>query len=114
MSWFPLDTATIMRIDCAALVTHLPLARYHSGNSGNALSGSRLPSRARQQGPHHVSASGSFTKAEEATADVLQSNEMIGHGSRGPKMNCRIPPATKVQKEARICIGMQDGIPDDQ
>ncbi|WP_271573100.1 hypothetical protein [Bradyrhizobium sp. CCBAU 11361] len=28
-----------MRIDCAALVTHLPLARYHSGNFGNAPSG---------------------------------------------------------------------------
>ncbi|WP_271570792.1 hypothetical protein [Bradyrhizobium sp. CCBAU 11386] len=90
-------------------------ARSHSGNFGNAPSGADCNrERDSRKAPHHVSASGSFTKAEDATADVLQSNEMIGHGSRGPKMNCRIPPATKVQKEARICIGMQDGIPDDQ
>jgi hypothetical protein len=59
-------------------------------------------------------AQGSFTKAKIARADVLQSSETIGHGSKGHELKCRIPTCVERQKEARICIGMQDGIPDDQ
>ncbi|MBR0954300.1 hypothetical protein [Bradyrhizobium canariense] len=56
--------------------------------------------RARQpQGPHHASDSGSFTKAEIAREDVLQSNEMIGHGRGGQNLKCRIPPASNVKKK---------------
>jgi hypothetical protein len=31
--------------------------------------------------------------------DVLQSSEIIGHGSRGHKSRCRIPPALNVKKK---------------
>jgi len=31
--------------------------------------------------------------------DVLQSNDIIRHGSRGPKLKCRIPPALNVKKK---------------
>jgi len=31
--------------------------------------------------------------------DVLQSNEIIGHGSRGRKSKCRIPPALNAKKK---------------
>ncbi|QPF90351.1 hypothetical protein [Bradyrhizobium commune] len=51
---------------------------------------------------------------EIACQDVLQSNEMIGHGSRGLKLKVQNSPCVERQKEARICIGMQDGIPDDE
>jgi hypothetical protein len=68
----------------------------------------------RSQGPHHSSAADCKPNTKSADQHVLQSSEMIRHGSRGLKWNCRIPPATNVQKEARICIGMQDGIPDDK
>ncbi|WBL80234.1 hypothetical protein I3J27_07350 [Bradyrhizobium xenonodulans] len=51
----------MMMIDCAALVTRLPVALPYSGHFGNALSGDR-----RSQGPHQTSALGLFTKAEIA------------------------------------------------
>src|SRR4051812_33696056 len=38
---------------------------------------------------HHASDSGSFTKAEIARGDVLQSSEMIGHGRHGQNLECR-------------------------
>jgi len=31
--------------------------------------------------------------------DMLQSNELIGHGPCGPKLKCRIPPASNVKKK---------------
>ncbi|MBB4396283.1 hypothetical protein GGD66_005841 [Bradyrhizobium sp. CIR48] len=54
----------------------------HPGNFGNAPNDS-----------------GSFTKAKDARADVLQSSEMIGHGSGGHELKCRIPPASNVKKK---------------
>jgi len=47
----------------------------------------------------HASDSGSFTKAEIAREDVLQSSEMIGHGPGGRKLKCRIPPASNAKKK---------------
>jgi hypothetical protein len=46
-----------------------------------------------------TSDSGSFTKAEIARGDVLQSSEMIGHGRGGQNLKCRIPPASNVKKK---------------
>jgi hypothetical protein len=53
----------------------------------------------RPQDPHHASDSGSFTKAEIARGDVLQSSEMIGHGRGGQNLKCRIPPASNFKKK---------------
>jgi hypothetical protein len=53
----------------------------------------------RQRGSHHARDSGSFTKAEMAREDVLQSSEMIGHGPGGQNLKCRIPPASNVKKK---------------
>jgi hypothetical protein len=46
-----------------------------------------------------TSDSGSFTKAEIARGDVLQSSEMIRHGRGGQNLKCRIPPASNVKKK---------------
>ncbi|MCK1721986.1 hypothetical protein [Bradyrhizobium sp. 141] len=72
----------MMASDCAALVTHLLPCALQSGNFGKSTHALR-----------------SFTKAEIARADVLQSSEMIRHGSRGHKLKCRIPPALDVKKK---------------
>jgi hypothetical protein len=73
----------------------------NSGHFGNAVRAvRRLQLRARRpQGPRHAGASGSFTKAEIAREDVLQSSEMIGHGPAGRKLKCRIPPASNAKKK---------------
>jgi hypothetical protein len=39
---------------------------------------------------------------------------MIGHGRGGQNLKMQNSTCVERQKEARICIGMQDGIPDDQ
>jgi hypothetical protein len=76
----------MMATDCATLVTHqLPCT-----TSLHALLG-----KVRQS----TRALGSFTNREIAREDVLQNNEMIGHGSRGHKLKCRIPPASNVKKK---------------
>src|SRR4051812_38781855 len=51
------------------------------------------------QDPFRASDSGSFTKAEIARGDVLQSSEMIGHGRGGQNWKCRIPPASNSKKK---------------
>jgi hypothetical protein len=53
-------------------------------------------------------------KRRARARDVLQSNEMIRHGPDGQKLEMQNSTCVERQKEARICIGMQDGIPDDQ
>lgn len=86
-------------IDCAALVACSPIA---------------LPlGKFRQRAERHASVWGSFTKAKSASEDVLQSSKMIRHGP-ADENELQNSTASNVKKEARICIGMQDGIPDDQ
>ncbi|WP_314959335.1 hypothetical protein [Bradyrhizobium cosmicum] len=82
-----------MMIDCAALVTRLP-----SRSLIRDISAMRRATSDERR-TRSTSASGLFTKAEIACEDVLQSSEMIGHGSAGQKLKCRIPPASNVKKK---------------
>jgi hypothetical protein len=74
----------ILMTDCAALVTRSPIAAH-------GLDGAL--------GKYRQCALGSFTKTGSAREDVLQSSKMFRHGSRGPKLKCRIPPASNVKKK---------------
>jgi hypothetical protein len=115
-----------MMIDCAALVTVSRTARKqqeielgldyyrkagsgrvgdgakvkHSGNFGNQSTGTLIAikgataARPAPFGPRKI-----VNQAQNTCQDVLQSNEIIRHGSRGQKPKCRIPPALNVKKK---------------
>jgi hypothetical protein len=107
-----------MMIDCAALVTDLTCAEATGDRDGLYL----LPKRQRrgaavgkfrQSINRHVDCNHERDGARPAPfaprkivnqnrntcQDVLQSNEIIRHGSRGLKSKCRIPPALTVKKK---------------
>ncbi|MET4389192.1 hypothetical protein ABIB73_004961 [Bradyrhizobium sp. F1.4.3] len=84
-----------MMIDCAALVTRLTVA---------ATPGGRIRIEPLPKGRlRRLSATTLVIKIvnqdRNTRQDVLQSNEIIRHGSRGPKLKCRIPPASNVKKK---------------
>ncbi|MET4802959.1 hypothetical protein [Bradyrhizobium sp. LB11.1] len=104
-----------MMIDCAALVTDLTCAEATGDRDGLYL----LPKRQRrgaavgkfrQSINRHVDCKRGTRPApfdrrkivnqnRNTCQDVLQSNEIIRHGSRGLKSKCRIPPALTAKKK---------------
>jgi hypothetical protein len=75
-----------------------PTTREISATRGAAYAHCSCARDSPQDG-HHASDSGSFTKAEIAREDVLQSSEMIRHGRGGQNLKCRIPPASNSKKK---------------
>ena len=114
-----------MRVDCATLVTCLPVAtatadriRFEplpkgkllpragdraemscSGNLGNESTGTLIAVASETAArPAPFEAFKIVNQDENTRQDVLQSHEMIGHGPAGRKLKCRIPPASNVKK----------------
>jgi hypothetical protein len=67
-----------------------------SGNSGNQSTGTLIAAAAGLASfePRKI-----VNQNQNTCQDVLQSNEIIGHGSRGQISKCRIPPALNVKKK---------------
>jgi hypothetical protein len=71
-----------------------------SGNSGNQSTGMLIAikgataARLAPFEPRKI-----VNQNRNTRQDVLQSNEIIRHGSRGQKSKCRIPPALNVKKK---------------
>ncbi|WP_194477533.1 hypothetical protein [Bradyrhizobium sp. CCBAU 53338] len=129
-----------MMIDCAALVTDPVVARPARNRAGFRLTEGQVRDapvvepkcairevlainrhvdcthayECRLQGPQPSTPRKIVNQNQNTRQDMLQSNEIIGHGPRGQKFEVQNSTCVERQKEARICIGMQDGIPDDQ
>ena len=114
-----------MRIDCAALVTRLPIAAAtgdriqfeplpkgrlcrvpataevsYSGNLGNEPTGTLIAvASATAARPAPFEPLKIVNQDQNTRQDMLQSNELIGHGPCGLKLKCRIPPAMNVKKK---------------
>ena len=72
----------------------------YPGNFGNQSTGTLIAiTSATAAGPAPFEPSKIINQNQNTRQDVLQSNEIIGHGSRGQKSKCRIPPALNVKKK---------------
>ncbi|MET4260472.1 hypothetical protein ABIC09_005435 [Bradyrhizobium sp. S3.12.5] len=72
----------------------------YPGNFGNQSTGTLTAiTSATAATPAPFEPSKIVNQNQNTRQDVLQSNEIIGHGSRGQKSKCRIPPAFNVKKK---------------
>ncbi|MBK3665437.1 hypothetical protein JJE66_29925 [Bradyrhizobium diazoefficiens] len=70
------------------------------GNSGNQSTGTSIAIKgATAAWPAPFEPRKIVNQDQNTCQDVLQSNEIIRHGSRGQKSKSRIPPALNVKKE---------------
>jgi hypothetical protein len=97
----------MMLMDCAALVTRLHIVPAASGNSGNAPRAKTARSAPRER--FRIVHQG----RDRAWGCVAKQRDDRAWSWR-TKLEMQNSTCVERQKEARICIGMQDGIPDDQ
>ncbi|WP_271606560.1 hypothetical protein [Bradyrhizobium sp. CCBAU 11434] len=82
------------------MTRHAPRDMNHSGNFGNESTGTLIAlTRAMAARPAPSAPRKIVNQNQNTCQDVLQSNEIIGHGSRGQKSKCRIPPALNAKKK---------------
>ncbi|WP_298876493.1 hypothetical protein [uncultured Bradyrhizobium sp.] len=71
-----------------------------SGNFGNESTGTLIAVMRASAGSSARSVPLKIVNQDQNTCqDVLQIIEIIGHGSRGQKSKCRIPPALNAKKK---------------